>query len=318
MYIADSHADTLSKLLLFSDGANSLTQSYPEHHIDLPRAKQAQLKLQIFSIFTEDFEIAHYGAVRALQMMQVYKDDIRRHPDQFELITKASQMDAIATSDKFFGIFSMEGASPLCGDLKMLEVFYTMGLRAIGLTWNHRNELADGVGVGSNYGLTPFGRDVIRRMNELGMVVDLAHINEAGYWEALELSQSPVIVSHANAKALCPHRRNLNDAQLDALKEQGGYIGVCFAGGFLVEDPQKASLEDLVRHIDYLCERIGPDHVALGSDFDGIRHPPKNLEEVSQFPNLFTALEKLGYKEEDLNKIAYQNIERIYKQVLKG
>ena len=110
----------------------------------------------------------------------------------------------------------MEGASPLCGDLKMLEVFYRQGLRAIGLTWNHRNELADGLGVESNYGLTTFGREVIQRMNELGMVVDLAHINEAGFWESMELSKDPVVVSHANAKALCGHRRNMSDAQLDA------------------------------------------------------------------------------------------------------
>lgn len=316
MYIADCHADTLSRLLVCEEEQMSLTASHPQHHSDLPRMQQADLRLQVFSIFTMPYEAGHYGAVRSLQMMQIYQRDIAQR-DDLVLVQKAADLDGFEAGEKtLYGIFSMEGASPLCGDLKMLDVFYRQGLRAIGLTWNHRNELADGLGVQSNYGLTPFGREVVQRMNTLGMVVDLAHINEAGFWEAMECSSSPVIVSHANAKALCGHRRNMSDAQLDAIRDNQGFVGMCFAPSFLTEDPNDATLEDVIRHIDYICERIGPDHIAFGSDYDGIESTPKGLEDVSCFPKILERLEALGYSAEDRQKIAHGNVVRVYRQIL--
>ncbi len=317
MYIADCHADTLSRLLVCEDDAMSLCLPQPKHHADLPRMQQANVRLQVFSIFTMPYEAGHYGAVRSLQMMQIYRNDVN-HREDLTLVERPQDLEGFETGKKtLYGIFSMEGASPLCGDLKMLEVFYRQGLRAIGLTWNHRNELADGLGVESNYGLTKFGRQVIERMNQLGMVVDLAHINEAGFWEAMELSTDPVIVSHANAKALCGHRRNMNDAQLDAIKAKNGFVGMCFAPSFLQPNPDDATLEDIIRHIDYICERIGPDHVGFGSDYDGIESTPKGLEDVSCFPRILERLEALGYSTEDRQKIAHGNVLRVYRQVLK-
>ncbi len=316
--IADCHADTLSRLLLLEDDQMSLYLPQPKHQSDYPRMRAANLRLQIFSIFTMPYEAGHYGAVRSLQMMQIFREDIRKHPDLFALVeSKADLMQAEQNPDKLFGLFSMEGASPLCGDLKMLEVFYRQGLRAIGLTWNHRNELGDGLGVGSTYGLTPFGREVVLRMNELGMVVDLAHINEAGFWEALELSKDPVIVSHANAKALCNHRRNLNDEQLKAIQAKNGFVGLCFAPSFLNNDASLASIDDAVRHVDYLCEQMGPDHVAFGSDYDGIEQVPRGLETVDRFPDLVERLRGLGYSEENLYKICFGNVLRVYRDILK-
>ncbi len=315
--IADCHADTLSRLLILEDDAQSLTLPQLRHQSDLPRMRQGQVRLQVFSIFTMPYEAGHYGAVRSLQMMQIYRNDVAKH-SELVMVESAADLADYETSDKtLYGIFSMEGASPLCGDIKMLEVFYRQGLRAIGLTWNHRNELADGLGVQSNYGLTAFGRQVVTRMNELGMVVDLAHINEAGFWEAMELSRDPIIVSHADAKALCGHRRNMSDAQLDAIKSNGGFVGICFSPNFLNPKPTEASLDDVVRHIDYICERIGPDHVAFGSDYDGIETTPIGLEDVSKFPSILERLDGLGYSQADITKIAHGNVLRIYRQVLK-
>lgn len=317
MILADCHIDTLSKLLDLDDPNVSLREPRPEHHVDLPRLQQAHMKLQVFSIFTMPYEIGHYGTVRALRMMQVYRDEVRRFPDTFGLVQSRHELAEVEHGAKsLYGIFSMEGASPLCGDLRLLEVFFTMGLRAIGLTWNHRNELADGLGVESAFGLTPFGKEVIQRMNQLGMVVDLAHINAAGFWQAMELSNAPVIVSHANAKTLCSHRRNMTDEQLDAIRDKNGFIGICFAGGFLTENPQEACLEDVIRHIDYMCERIGPAHVAFGSDYDGIRVVPKDLEDVSRFPILINRLKERGYSQSDLELMAFRNVVRVYQQVL--
>jgi len=317
MFIADCHADTLSRLLTLEEEEMSLARPEPRHHSDLPRMQAAKLRLQVFSIFTMPYEAGHYGAVRSLQMMQIYRRDLTLRND-LVLVESAADLEDIEASNKsLYGIFSMEGASPLCGDLKMLDVFYRQGLRAIGLTWNHRNELADGLGVESNYGLTRFGRDVIERMNALGMVVDLAHINEAGFWESMELSRSPVIVSHANAKALCGHRRNMSDAQLDAIRDKDGFVGMCFAPSFLNEAVDQASLEDVIRHIDYICERIGSEHIAFGSDYDGIESTPQGLEDVSCFPRLLERLTDLGYSEQDRRNIAHGNVLRTYRKILK-
>lgn len=316
MYIADCHADTLSRLLILEEDEMSLMRAEPRHHSDFPRMQQADLRLQVFSIFTMPYEAGHYGAVRSLQMMQIYQRDLLHHPELVLVQHKADLADFESSDKALYGIFSMEGASPLCGDLKMLDVFYRQGLRAIGLTWNHRNELADGLGVQSNYGLTPFGRDVIQRMNQLGMLVDLAHINEAGFWEAIELSSAPVVVSHANARALCDHRRNMYDPQLEALKAKDGFIGICFETSFLNPNPAEASLDDVIRHIDHICERIGPDHIAFGSDYDGIQATPRGLEDVSCFPRVLERLAALGYSESDRRKIAYENVLRVYRAVL--
>lgn len=318
MYIADCHADTLSRLLVLEEEDMSLCLPQPRHHSDLPRMQEADLRLQVFSIFTMPYEAGHYGAVRSLQMMEIYRRDCAQRDDLI-LVERASDLADFEQGGKtLYGLFSMEGASPLCGDLKLLEVFYRQGLRAIGLTWNHRNELADGLGVQSSYGLTSFGREVVQRMNALGMVVDLAHINEAGFWEALELSRDPIIVSHANAKALCGHRRNMSDAQLDAIRDKGGFVGICFAPSFLHTDATQASLDDVIRHIDYICERIGPEHVAFGSDYDGIEATPQGLEDVATFPRVLERLESMGYSETDRARIAHGNVLRIYRQVLKG
>lgn len=314
MYI-DCHADTLSKLYLVEEPEHkTLLAEHPHHHMDFQRIQQGQLKLQIFSIFTMPYEAGHYGAVRSMQMMQTYKQDVQNRPETFGLVLKASDLDQVGRMP-FCGLFSMEGASPLCGSMDLLEIFFELGLRAIGLTWNHRNELADGVGVGSDYGLTSFGREVIQRMNQLGMVVDLAHINETGFWEAMELSKAPTIVSHANAKALCGHRRNLTDAQLQAVKDKNGFVGICFYPSFL-SDSGVASLEDVIRHIDYICEKIGPEHIALGSDFDGIGTVPKGLEDVSCFPRIGERLHALGYTQDDIQKITHENVLRVYRHVL--
>ena len=317
MFIADCHADTLSRLLVLEEEQMSLVLPQPRHHSDLPRMQQAGLRLQVFSIFTMPYEAGHYGAVRSLQMMQIYRRDTESHGD-LVLVEKAADLaDFESSAKRLYGIFSMEGASPLCGDLKMLDVFYHQGLRAIGLTWNHRNELADGLGVESNYGLTHFGREVIQRMNTLGMVVDLAHINEAGFWESMVLSQAPTIVSHANAKALCGHRRNMSDAQLDAIRDKNGFVGICFAPSFLNPEATEASLDDVIRHIDYICERIGAQHVAFGSDYDGIESTPRGLEDVACFPRVMERLTALGYSEQDRQNISHGNVLRVYRDVLK-
>ena len=175
-------------------------------------------------------------------------------------------------------IVHMEGAEPIASDLSNLEDWYERGLRSIGLTWSRPNDFAEGVpfrfpsSSDTGGGLTAAGRELVRACNRLGILVDLSHLNWAGFWDVAGLSDAPLVATHSNAHALCAASRNLTDEQLDAIAASGGIVGVNFAVTFLREDGlerRDTPITEIVRHVDYLVERMGVDHVAFGSDFDG-------------------------------------------------
>jgi membrane dipeptidase len=216
-------------------------------------------------------------------------------------------------------ILHFEGAEPIDPNLDALEVFYRAGLRSLGIVWSRPNAFAEGVpfkfphSPDTGPGLTEAGRRLVRECNRLGIMIDLSHLNERGFWDVARLSTAPLVATHSNAHALCPSTRNLTDRQLDAIKESGGMVGVNFGVGFLREDggrDPRTLLEVLVRHIDYLVERMGIEHVGFGSDFDGATMP-YDLSDVACLPNLISTLRAHGYDEPALHKLAYQNWLRV-------
>jgi membrane dipeptidase len=178
-----------------------------------------------------------------------------------------------------------------------------------------RNDLGDGVDSVKEAGLTSFGREVVKEMNRLGMIVDVSHLNEKGIWDVVELSEKPIIASHSNAKTLCSHRRNLTDKQIKAIAQKGGVIGINFAPQFLRDEGQ-ATLEDVLNHIDYICELVGEDYIGFGSDFDGISSTPEGLKDISYFPAILEGLRKRGYTQEQIDKISHRNFENLIKKIL--
>ena len=217
------------------------------------------------------------------------------------------------------GILHFEGAEPLAPDLSDLEVWYERGLRSVGLTWSRANAFAEGVPFrfpstpDTGPGLTPAGRELVRACNELGILVDLSHLNESGFWDVARASAAPLVATHSNAHALCPASRNLTDEQLDAIGASGGVVGINFAVAFLREDGSQdpaTPLGEIVRHLNYVADRIGIDHVAFGSDFDGAVVPDE-LGSIAGLPRLVDTLRRAGFDDEAIAKITHRNWLRV-------
>lgn len=216
-------------------------------------------------------------------------------------------------------IVHMEGAEPIATDLSNLEDWHARGLRSIGLVWSRPNAFGEGVpfrfpsSPDTGPGLTDAGRELVRACNRLGILVDLSHLNEAGFWDVAALSDKPLVATHSNAHALSPASRNLTDRQLDAIAASGGVVGVNFAVGFLREDGAHdpgTPISEIVRHVDYLAQHMGIDHVAFGSDFDGALIP-EGLGGVAGLPALVAALRDAGYDDEAVAKITHENWLRV-------
>jgi membrane dipeptidase len=223
-------------------------------------------------------------------------------------------------------ILHFEGAENLGPDPGALESYYEAGLRSLGIVWSRPNAYASGVpfrfpsSPDTGPGLTDAGRELVRECNRLGVLVDVSHINEKGFWDVAELSEAPLVATHSNAHALCPASRNLTDRQLDAIRDSDGMVGVNFAVAFLREDggeSEDTPLETLVRHIDYLVERVGIDGVGFGSDFDGAK-VPSGIGDVSGLPNLLAPLREDGYDETSLEKLAHGNWIRVLRTTWRG
>jgi membrane dipeptidase len=216
-------------------------------------------------------------------------------------------------------VLHMEGTEALRKDLDALEVLYAAGLRSLGPVWSRSNIFGHGVpfnfpdGPDLGEGISEHGKELVRRCNRMGILVDLSHMNEKGFWDVAEISDAPLVATHSGVHALCPSPRNLTDAQLKAIADSGGIVGVNFARAFLRSDglgEEPTSLMEIVRHVEYLVETMGVDHVAFGSDFDGTQ-VPQDLEDVSGLPRLMDALKDRGFKRKDRMKIAHGNWVRI-------
>jgi membrane dipeptidase len=233
------------------------------------------------------------------------------------LALKAADIRDAHAKGELAVMINIEGAEGIQGSLELLRNYYRLGVRMMGLVWNHRNEVADGTNeYAVDGGLSTFGREVVREMNRLGMLIDLAHIPPKGFFDTLELSEQPVLFTHGNCHALWQHPRNLTDEQIKALAAKGGVFGISFVNTFM--NKQTATLKTVADHIDHVVQVLGSaDHVAYGSDFDGCT-PPPGLEDVRQLPALTAELLSRGFSEADMAKILGGNYLRVFEQVLRG
>jgi membrane dipeptidase len=237
------------------------------------------------------------------------------------VIRTGSELESSLEEGAIAAVLHFEGAEPI-SDVGELEAWYARGLRSLGLVWSRANAYAEGVpfrfpaSPDTGGGLTPAGEELVRACNRLGILVDLSHLNERGFYDVARLSEAPLVASHSNAHALCPSTRNLTDDQLGAIAESGGLVGVNFAVGFLREDGQlvpDTPLEVIVAHFEYLIERMGVDHVGFGSDFEGAIVPVE-LGDAASLPRLVEALRGRGYDDEALQKLARGNWVRVLRE----
>lgn len=315
MFICDCHCDTLTEL--YNKNA-SLYEN--EQHFDIKRQIALGGGLQFCAIYVPTEVFRYQGGLRyTLCLLDKYNQEIKKlHENGIDVLQVRTAEDAgNVLKHKAATLLAIEEGGAIDGSLEALRCLYELGVRAMTLTWSNRNDIADGINEeATGSGLTLFGKQVVAEMNRLGMLVDVSHISTAGFWSVIETSTKPIIATHSNAKSLCSHPRNLNDEQIKALAQNGGLAGITFAGQFLEEDWRNACIESVYKHIDYILNLIGnDDHIGFGSDFDGISHPPYNIQGVQDYKPLIEYLSKY-YSDETINKITHQNVINLLQKVL--
>lgn len=299
--IFDAHCDTISEIF-----ENKTTLLKNELHIDCDRMSKYFKYIQVFAAFADKKAIDGNLYERIEKVINTYKIQIRESDISF-----CNTAEDIEKAEKG-AILSIEGGEALEGKLENLEKFYEDGVRIITLTWNHPNEIADGIAVKDGMGLTDFGKLVVREMNEMGMVIDVSHISEKGFWDVAFNSQRPFIASHSNVKAICANPRNLDDCQIKEIINNQGVIGINFYPVFL-DDTGYCKMERILDHIDYILDMGGENNIGFGSDFDGIPYLPDDMRGIESMENLISLMEKRGYGKSIIKKIAYDNFVRVLK-----
>ena len=344
--VFDGHNDTLLNLYLRGRGQQ---RSFFEHgkvgHLDLPRAREGNFGGGFFACYvpnpedsgwTEEsaltvtksgYEVAGappVGARYARSLADKLAAGLFRLESEggVRVVHTTREIEGCLENGELAAILHFEGAENLGPEPGALEESYETGLRSLGIVWSRPNAYAHGVpfrfpvSPDTGPGLTDAGRELVRECNRLGILVDLSHLNERGFWDVAETTDAPLVATHSNAHALCRASRNLTDWQLDAIRDSNGMVGVNFAVAFLREDgrdEEDTPLETVARHVDYLVERLGMDSVGFGSDFDGARIP-RELGDVSGLPKLLGLLRERGYGDAQLGKLAHGNWLRVLRQ----
>ncbi|MBE7011570.1 MAG: membrane dipeptidase [Ruminococcaceae bacterium] len=297
--IFDAHADTVSKI--YETNQNLKENSC---HTDFERMKQYPKYTQVFAAFVDRKAISESPKAYTEKLILKYKDEIH----------KCGILGIESTEDlgknTYSSILSIEGGEALGGEIQNIDYFYNLGVRILTLTWNYDNELCGGIGDYSGKGLSEFGRNVVKRMNEIGMIVDVSHISEKGFWNVAKCSEKPFIASHSNVRKICSHSRNLTDEQIKEIIRQNGVIGVNFYPVFLSEDG-RCGFEKIIEHIEYILNLGGENNVGIGSDFDGVDSLPDGITGVEDMSRLVDLMEKRGYKDKLISKILYENFNRV-------
>jgi membrane dipeptidase len=345
--IFDAHNDTLLDLHLPERGEGRTFFERSEHgHIDLPRAREGGFGGGLFACWapnaeeewteesalslTEDgYEVADappvdptYARETADELAATLFKIEAGSGGQAKVVRTSGELESCLREGVLAAVLHFEGAENLGPHPGALEDLYEVGLRSLGLVWSRPNAYGHGVpfrfpaSPDTGPGLTGMGRALVRECNRLGVLLDLSHLNERGFWDVAEITEAPLVATHSNAHALCPTSRNLTDRQLDAIRESDGMVGVNFAVGFLREDgkdEEDTPLETVVRHVDYLVERIGVERVGFGSDFDGAK-VPSEIRDVSGLPKLLAALRVRGYDAAALKRLAHENWVRVLRE----
>lgn len=297
----DAHCDTMSEI--FRNNGNFKNNSL---HIDFERMQRYPRYIQVFAAFVDKKKITVSPKEHIKKIIDTYK----RETDNVG-ICRCKSAEQLENS-KYSAILAIEGGEAIEGNLENLEKFYESGVRIMTLTWNYRNEIADGITEKEGRGLTAFGKRTMEKMNELGMIADVSHLCERGFWDVAALSKKPFIVSHSNVKALCSHERNLSDEQIKEVIKSGGVIGMNFYPLFL-DDTGKCTMERIVDHMEYILNLGGENNIGIGSDFDGIDCLPDGIQGIESMNRLVCLMENRGFGKSIIEKITFGNFMRVIK-----
>lgn len=340
--IFDGHNDTMLHYYKKPRGkTNSFFEETEEGHIDYPRAQKGWLAGGFFALYSpnEDFSLDQYltetedgytfplspprdrqpALEDILKMAAILLRTEEESEGRFKIVRTHAELKDCIDKGVMAAIMHIEGAEAIDTSLDTLDVLYQAGLRSIGPVWSRQNAFGSGVPFSfplhpdSGDGLTNAGKDLVKRCNELKMMIDLSHITAKGFWDVAKLSNAPLVATHSNVYTLSNSARNLTDDQLGAIADTDGMVGLNYAVGFLWDNGHKNQdmpLSIMLNHLDYLLDKLGEDRVGLGSDFDGAPIP-NEIKDVTGLPNLIKAMRDHGYSEDLVEKIAYKNWLRV-------
>ncbi|MDQ3019633.1 MAG: dipeptidase [Bacteroidota bacterium] len=315
--LVDTHNDFIWKV--FDKGAD-LGKRNPNTQSDIPRFKEGGLDVQVFAVWIPMNQVKKSFNFVVSQIDRL-KNFETENPSDLEFAKTYDDVIRITNEKKICGLIGIEGGTAFGNNLDNINTFFELGVRYVGLTWNNSNLIStsarDATERGKQGGLTDFGIEVIKRMNETGMLIDVSHLSEEGFWDVIENTNSPIIASHSNCYSINPHYRNLTDEQIKAVAQNEGYIGINFYDKFLDKDGEKngATIEKVIEHIDYIKTLVGIDYIGIGSDFDGGITPAAELYDASTYPLITKKLIEIGYSEEEIKKILGGNFLRVFKKV---
>lgn len=309
--VFDGHCDTLLMLEFLKAPAGSLRRN--DRHVSLEGYEAFAPAAQFFAIFGEPQFLPGKNVYTALR--DRFYAELALAEDRMVHCRCAADAEKAADEGKLAAFLSVEDAA-LIDCERGLEAAFADGVRAINVTWNHPNELSGTNANEPDRGLSEAGRSFVRHCGELGVIVDVSHLSDPGFWDVIDCAEKPPVATHSNSRALCPHPRNLTDDMFKALRDIGGTAGLNLWTEFLAgEKGERVTVDTCVRHIEHFLDLGGENTVALGSDFDGCDTLPEGIKGIGGWALVWEALEKRGYPRELLEKIFYRNLMRVVKQV---
>ncbi len=329
--VVDTHIDTT--MMLGREGwdfmmRHEAKRGEDSNHVDLPRAREGGLDAAFFSIYMPGTITGPEAVKRSLMLIDHVRRLAEQHPNEIVLATTAAEVRAAHKAGKFAALMGMEGGHMIDDSLAILRDYHRLGVRYMTLSHSVNTNWSDSSGdTPKHNGLTDFGKEVVREMNRLGMMVDISHVSDKTFWDAMETSKAPLVASHSSLRSISGHPRNMTDDMIRALGGKGGVIMINYSRSFLSNELYEAGLknvplaerpsvswEKIVEHIDHAAKLVGATHVGLGSDFDGTT-VPDGMDDVSMLPKLTAALLDKGYSEQDVKNILGENILRLLERV---
>lgn len=322
MKVVDMHCDTIGELWKAEKAGKPISLRSNSLHIDLEKMQKGDYLLQNFAMFVF-LGREKDPLVNVLEMIDVYNRAMAENADIIGPVLNYEDIEKNRAAGKLSGMLTIEEGAVLKGDPYVVRSLYQLGVRMLTLTWNFENEIgypntivkAKDYDPSRHYGLKPEGIEIVREMNRVGMIVDVSHLGDDGFWDVVKYCDGPFVASHSNARAVCNHTRNMTDDMIRALADKGGVMGLNFCGDFLNPNG-KSRAEDMVRHAKHIINVGGSDILGLGTDYDGI-DGDLELDHCDKMPLLAQEMERQGFSTQQIEKIFHGNVLRLYREVLK-
>lgn len=312
MCVIDLHCDTISCLVETGQTAALRQNSLA---VDVKKLQAGQVIAQFFALYVDKAKHADPFEYCLLMLDRFYQE-LALNPDTLQYAGSFSELEEVMRQKKIAAFLSIEEGGVIKGNLEHLRIMHRLGVRLMTLTWNYPNEIGfpNKQEAHRKQGLTEFGREVVVEMNRLGMIIDVSHLSDQGFYDVARLSAKPFTASHSNARKITDHPRNMTDEMIRALADKGGIMGLNFANHFLGTSPV-SRISDMVRHLHHIRHIGGADVLAMGTDFDGIE-PKVEIADISEIEKLADALRKAHWPREDIDKLLYKNALRFLRDTL--